>query len=187
MAACLLLLAFITPAQAAPIVYTETVVGSGTLGQTPFTDALITLTAIADTDHVMIDAMGFFVVANKSTSVQIDNGGSALFSSFTETFVDPTHQVAGLRQGPIILALQQAAFGTYDLKTPIAPMSGVPFINASDTFATNAGNFSITSTTGDATSEATALGAPVPEPSTFILAGLGALGLTAVLRRCRRD
>jgi hypothetical protein len=187
MAACLLVLAFIAPAQASPIVYTETVVGSGSLGETPFTNALITLAATADTDHVMIDAMGLFVVANKSTSVQIENGGSALFSSFTETFVDPTHQVAGLRQGPIILALQQAAFGTYDLKTPIAPMSGVPFINPTDAFATNAGDFSITSTTGNATFEASVAGAPVPEPSTFILAGLGALGLTAVLRRFRRD
>ena len=37
MAACLLVLAFLAPAEATSIVYTETVVGSGTLGQTPFT------------------------------------------------------------------------------------------------------------------------------------------------------
>jgi hypothetical protein len=65
-------------------------------------------------------------------------------------------------------------------------MSGVPFINPTNTFATTASDFSITSTTGNATFEATVVGASVPEPSTFILAGLGALELTAVLRRCRR-
>ena len=53
---------------AAPIAYTEAVVGSGQLGTSAFTNALVTLTAFADTDNIKgVDTPGPVVAADSAT------------------------------------------------------------------------------------------------------------------------
>src|SRR5262245_18056603 len=97
LAATLGLLAAADSDGAAPITYTETVVGSGSLAGPPFTDALITLTATADTDNVMSLGAGAFLVENASATFQVAGVGSGTFSFAGFTFDQQSTQVVGLQ------------------------------------------------------------------------------------------
>src|SRR4051812_22792256 len=80
---------------AGPITYTETVVGSGSLGGTSFTDSLITVTATADTNDILNPATGFFQVGNASVAIQVAGVGSGMATIPGTTFVNQTTQVVG--------------------------------------------------------------------------------------------
>ena len=60
-------LGWAAPTQAAPITYTETSIASGTLGGTPFTNALVTVEFTADTSGVIEPLPGVFVNQGTAT------------------------------------------------------------------------------------------------------------------------
>ena len=77
-AIALLLLAAPGSADADPVTFTETGTGSGSLGSQDFTNALITLTATADTNDVFSTGIGASVPV--SLSVNVAGIGSGTFS-----------------------------------------------------------------------------------------------------------
>jgi hypothetical protein len=172
------LLAFAAPTtalHAAPITYTETVTASGTLGSTPFANALVTLTQTADTANIVQSGVVIGIPATTST-VTVAGIGAGTFTIPTATFVVPIASLGGLLAGPIdltsfpIVALLNPAFATYDLQSSIGPLSGTAFINTGLPFATTAGGLVLTSTSSPATFQAV-----IPEPSSLVLTGVAAL------------
>jgi hypothetical protein len=176
-------------AEAAPITYTESVIGTGWLGQTPFTNALVTFTSYADTDQVSAQgSFGAFAVINHYASVSVAGLNTAMFYTETSTFVsgpgaglgagsfEPTLTI----NGPVynnyqedIFDVSNAPFNKYNLKSSIGPVSGTALFNAYGAFNTSAGYFSLASTSGNPTFQAIS-SAPTtaPEPSSLILFGV---------------
>ena len=174
-------------ARAELITFTETAIASGSLGGTPYINALITLTSTADTTAVTENS-GFFSVINTSATVDVPLIGTAAFAITTTTFDNQTFvpPAAGISSGISILDTFSDTFGSYDLKSSIGPIVGPAFINSNEPFSTSLGDFIITSVSGDVTFTAVLQGA-VPEPGTFGMAGTAVIvGLGASWYRKRR-
>ena len=177
-----ILLASATAARADQITFTETAVGSGSLGNTSFSDALITLTGVGDTANITFLVPGVPILP-MTVQVEIAGLGTATFTDAVHAFSNQNTLIAGFNDktiGPDILTLSNAAFAAYGLTTPINVTGPVSFFG--NGFHTSAGIFDITGVTGDVTFTATS----VPEPSALALAALGAAGCLAARRFTRR-
>lgn len=183
-------------AEAALITYTETATISGTLGATSFSNALVTITGLADTNNV-IGGGTFFSVPVVAT-VTVAGVGSG-------TLTDIVQVSSGINGNPeagfvakklvsdpfftVLLDTRNAALTNYDLKSPIGPVTG----GASTAnpfglkFGSTAGDFAITGVAnGTSTFLATGGITAVPEPSTLTGAALASLmGLGYAWRRRR--
>jgi hypothetical protein len=174
-------------ATASSIVYTESAIGSGSLGSTTFTDVEYTLTLSADTSQVVLDpsANSYHVVG--AASLFIDGIGGATFTDTVQ--VADNYAIGGAGFGDVtsnfaILFTSNPAFSAYDLQTAIGPDSGASFGNPGFTFNTTAGAFGITSSNeGDATFTATLTAAATPEPIETLPLIASLLGLWALKRR----
>ena len=176
-------------AQATPITYIISAVGSGSLGGNSFSDVSFTITAAADTSQIFTNSPGILQVPDLSATISISGLGTATFNG-TTNFVNQNEGGIGITGGSSsargpgadILALENDAFDTYDLSSSIGPFSGSADYNPGFDFGTTAGNFVLNSVPGDtATFQATLQ--TVPEPATISLVGLGALALA--IRRKR--
>ncbi len=178
-------LAFVTVSgQAASVTYIETITASGSLGGTSFRNALVTITAIADTKNVM--GVPLFpnvrAVDDDSATIDIAGLGTATFTgSGTHVFVAQATPFStgavGIAAGTIaspeadILDIVNPAFGTYGLTTSIGPLSGAASGGGGGafSFATSSGPLFFDSFFGtDGTFQAIV----VPEPPSLALAGI---------------
>jgi hypothetical protein len=174
------------------ITYTETVIASGSLNGTAFTNASLTISATANTTQIISGGGGFFSVIPTSNSFTITGVGSGSFTSsifdvfVNQTFSSPSAAAGfGGDGGASILDTFNSAFSTYALATAIGPISGSSFINSGSSFATTAGGFVLTSTTGNVSFTATPAG--VPEPSSLAMCGVaGMIGLVVARMRRKR-
>jgi hypothetical protein len=166
-------------AGAGPILYTEQAVGSGTLGGVPFTNALVTVTFTGDTANVTGGPLFLNTVGAETVTVA-GIGTAAVTEPFLDAFDNQSTSGAGIGAGtsssfaPDILDTFNPAFATYDLRSFIGPLSGIPAFNPTITFSTSLGAFNLQSVAGDSTFTATS---PVPEPSGLALLGLGTAAL----------
>jgi PEP-CTERM motif len=183
-AAVVLALAFcVGSAGAGTITYTETAVGSGSLGGVNFTDAAITLVAVADTANVT-GSSGDYSVNNTSMTVDVAGVGSGTFTIPTVSYFYSGYGSYFDDNGEDnILGVNPPGL-SYDLQTSLATVSGTTSINYYVTFATSAGTFHLTSTESNGTYQATL--AAVPEPSSLVLAGTAALAGLGLWTRRRR-
>jgi hypothetical protein len=186
-----------TAVSAGPIVYTMTATATGTLGTTAFTGAAITVTSVADTS-------GAFVASGTTPDLNWQNNAFsstiAIAGIGTETFTDQTFWVDPNGAGDIIfgdvddgggffggiLGLTQLFVGleTYNLQSAFGPVSfafdfETGAFNAFQNIHTSGGLLSLVATNDTFTAAST------PEPASFLLGGLGLVGLPA-LRRARR-
>ena len=132
---------------AAPITYTFSATGSGSLGDNPFSNSLFQITATADTSQILSPAPGIFRVTDSMATVVVSNLGSATFVITTINVGNQNVSSVGFSdpgQNLAILFVSNPAFATYDLSTAIGPVSGPPIFNAGDQFLTSGGNFSLT-------------------------------------------
>ena len=120
-------------AEAASVTYTETFVGSGSLGGTEFAFALVTLVATADTNNVFSVSNPSFTVYevnNASTTVTVSGIGTGTFTGNTSTS-DTQYDgssFAGFTDDSVslIVAVGGSAFSTYDLTSSIGPIGLLP-------------------------------------------------------------
>jgi hypothetical protein len=195
-AAALGLLAMAGRVDAALINYTETVVASGSLGGTSFTDATLIIDAMANTTDVVEAGRGSYYVDGLSVSFTLNlaggGGDAGTFTSPGKAFVTQADQTFGIQLPTTTLAedvlvVQSPDLGGFDMKTEIGPLTGTAIITPGQAFATSFGDLILTSTSGDATFRANFVGAAVPEPSSLVLGGLGGLATALGLARRRNE
>ena len=185
-------------AEAGSITYIEAGSGSGYLGTSNFTDALVTLTATADTGNITTYILGFAVPAASAT-VNVAGIGTATITAPVIVFVMDMQQGfplvphAGFAFEPgtpnegfsTIMTLQNSAFASYNLATSIGPLTGPGGpTGPGSPFGTSLGSFAFTDFLGTSTFQATAV--TVPEPSTLVEAGTSILVLASYAWRRRR-
>jgi hypothetical protein len=173
----LLCLAFVsTQAAATAITYTESAIGSGTIGNAQFNDALITISWTGDTTNVQ-DLGGFFEndTAPGAVLLTIAGFGSAHFTDALYVFDNQGGVTVGFAfSGQSILDTVSGVFSGYNLMTDIGPITDASFIRPDVSYATDAGLFNL-QTAGNSTFTAST-GSGVPEPTTLSLLGIGLLG-----------
>lgn len=169
-----------------PITYTEQVVASGTLGTATFTDALITIGLSGDTGNVT-GGSGFFTNMVGTFTVDISGVGEAVFTDSMEVFVNqafspPAAGFGDISTGGSVLDTFNSVFASYDLTTPIGPISGGSFIRPDLSFGTTLGALNITSA-GDSTFTASTSAVPEPASRIFLAAAIAAILVYRVRRR----
>ena len=171
--------------QAAPVTYTLSGTGSGSLGEQAFADAPFTITAVTDTSQITSPLRGIYTVPNATATVAIAGlGVSAAFTIPTITVDNQNLSLAGLSapdQNRAILLVASPAFATYNLVTSVGPATGSTGFNPGFAFSTAAGDFSLRAAPG-----ATFQASVVPEPPPLALFGIGALGLVGCSWRYAR-
>ena len=142
-------------ANATPIIFEFSGTGSGLIGGTPFTDALVVYTGTADTDNVLTLEPGMgvtlYAVGLDALTVNIAGIGTAMITDpakildFPQAIIDPDGDIpalpglllmrgddpSDLEQGIGMAAVFGNALAGYDLKTSIGPITdlgGVGFI-----------------------------------------------------------
>jgi hypothetical protein len=176
--------------QAAPIIYTFTGSGTGTLGATPFTSANFVATLTTDTSQVIFQSV-FGALGAIGIPAQIDISGVGLETFTGVTFLSTFSNVLDFGEGNgalfnapgNLIENDNSAFLGYDLvsnKTVTGPnVYLAQFVNAN----TSGGALSFTRMS-NVTFQA-AVGTGTPEPATFFLL-LGALAAVPLVKRVNR-
>jgi hypothetical protein len=178
------------PAKAVPITYTVTGIGTGCFSSSVcfddinFTNALITITAVGDTDHVT-EFSSVWLNSDLPVSITVDGIGTGHLVGFA--FDDPTN-VSGAAAGiagvsaPILGTISDTDFSNYDLKTAIGPITGIGGFGFGAVHSTDFGEFLLQSV-GQTTFTATINATPLPSALPLFATGLGALGLLGWRRK----
>lgn len=156
-------------ASADPLTYTLSGNGSGVLNGTSFTNSLITLQAVAD-PSTLTSSGGVSYVTASSATVSVAGIGSDTFTVTVKAYAYNPNSAAGFSfNDGVIIAMSNPQLGSWNLISPIGPVSGTAAHNAGP-WSTKNGNFQVSSIS-------TATFQAVPEPTTMVALGLGALGL----------
>jgi hypothetical protein len=186
-------------ASAAPITYSLSTTATGTLGASPFTDALVTVTLTGDTSNVTAGPPPFtdVVVNPGSATVSVSGLGTGTFTDsivIVDTLSDTT--VLG---GPAVLILDNTSgtgillqtgsvFTSYDLRSSLGPITGTGGVasgsHMTPIFPTTAGD--LTWAVGQSLGTSTFTASTVPEPASLTLFSVGLLGLTGLCLRRKR-
>ena len=183
---CVALAALSATASAAVMTYTQTATLSGTLGGTSFTNAAVTFRMTADTANIQIISNEILMPTLAGvTTIDIAGFETATFngsSDFGVLAADYSTEVgfsavgfADLTNVTSIAFIYQTSEPAYGLATATT-LTGTGRFN-SGPFSTTLGDLELTGASGSSTFTA------VPEPSAFVLLGLGAIGLATRRRR----
>lgn len=194
-----ILLAFTSLCWSTPIVFTHSVIASGSLEGVPFSDIAVTITGLGDTSNRLFNGTNITLDLT-SASVSLQNIGIFDFTApllenvnFTDTAPNDI-PIVGLSRGPIIgLDLLSGpsddAVKGWDMTTSIGPLVGqgqilqwVPPLFPHpwpDGVATTGGHLIL----NDATTAVTFSATIIPEPATFALLIAGVLPI--LLAHCR--
>jgi hypothetical protein len=142
-------------AVATPIRYVMTTTATGKLGDTTFTDRIVTFTATADTANVVAIPPQVLAAPALTSTVDVAGIGSGSFTGASFVLLHTVNWYGGLWSGTIaapgdlILIEFVSAFDSYRLQTSIGPEPGLiaPNPNVSyspnTSFATTAGDLTI--------------------------------------------
>jgi PEP-CTERM motif len=178
-------------AQAAPITFIHTGLGSGTLAGNPFAGAAFTITSTGDTDDRVAFASGFFIDHLTST-IDIAGIGVLTFITGTRTFVNNSGDIvgfsrAGLGGVDLYNGPQNVVFDTWDMLTSIGPIAGAIGLLQWGNSPVNTSGGVLFFESGPSSGFFQAIvGNQVPEPGTLALAGIAILALSLARRRSIR-
>jgi PEP-CTERM motif len=177
-------------AHATPITYTLSTTASGDLGGVSFTDALVTITVDSDTADVDSGAGYIYNPATDGADLSIAGFSPTTFSSSMDIFyANGGNYYVGIEDelGPFLFAEVSNGFAGYNLASSLGPLIGATNqdLGSNVDTPTAAGNFFLTSDSGDTTFTATlnSTASPTPEPSTICLFGTGAVVMLGTARR----
>jgi hypothetical protein len=185
-------------AHATAITYSLSTTASGSLGGSPFTNALVTVTLTGDTANIIPGPPPHTgVVVNPGTaSVSVSGLGSGTFTDsivIVDTLSDlsifgvPAVLFLDNTTGTGIVLQTGSAFSTYDLGDPFGPLTGTGGVASGSSitpvFPTTAGD--LTWAVGQSLGTSTFTAKATPEPEALLLAGSGLMAVLA-RRRFRR-
>ena len=174
------MLAVASPAHAGSVTYTAQTNGTGTLGQTAFNNAQITITYTGNTDDINSAGQVFQISKGKAT-VTVAGIGTATFTdpmAVTDVQFQNQGGITDLSNQSDVLNVLNSAFGSYQLNTSIGPISGTALNESDISFPTSRGGLLIGLTGENASfTAAVAAGPIVPEPTTITLFGVAFLGM----------
>jgi hypothetical protein len=189
--ACALAVVLPAAAKAHPITFADITIASGTIGQTSFTNALITISAFADTSNIapIVGGDGFSL-DNASASITIGSLGTFTFvtgTRFFQNFGLPGFSRAStsgfdLINGPA----GEPAFSSWAMLTSIGPITGFGGVlqwsagGPLPAVVTSGGTLVLSDGAADITFSARV---SAPEPSTILLIATALLGLGRFMRR----
>lgn len=174
-------------AMAGSITYTESFTASGTVNGTPF-DTVVSFTMTADPNQVFgnCDGQGgIYCTPNGIAGVTIQGIGFGTFTNQFYVFDNQNNAVAGFSAIGVedIVDLSNTAFASYNLKSPIGPLSATFFFTDNGVqLGSSLGTIIFDSFSGTPTFTASESGT-TPEPGSFVLFGSGVLGFAITLRR----
>ena len=163
-----------------------TVVASGSLGGSSYTNELVTITGVGDTDDITSDGTVHLLSFGLQTTVEIDGLGSGLFTDSVQAVVNNNSELAGFGNSSIatgLLFVNAPIFETYDLLSGLGPVSGEAIPVFGIGHETDAGAFRINSVFGDATFSVQIDNVPEPSSSLAIVA----VGFLTLIRRSRNS
>jgi hypothetical protein len=116
----------ISAVQADTINYTDSGIASGLIGNTPFTNALVTLSADGDTANAQL-FMGVWINLVITLDISIEGIGTGeVTGSIFFAFSQPTPSGGGFgADSNFIIGTASPSFSTYDLTTAFGPITGV--------------------------------------------------------------
>src|SRR5215470_15090090 len=141
------------PTFAAPIIYTEETMATGSLGGQPFSYADVLLTFTGNTIHVFNPLPGIFVNRPGPATVHVEGIRTATFTDVIQAVDNQPIPLAGFGDVTAnrgILFTINADFSTYDLRSPIGPLTGASRTTFGFAFPTTEGSF-ILNTVGEST------------------------------------
>ena len=170
----------ITVAGAVPITYTWQGVTSGSLNGESFTDAVLTITAHADTDLIEDFSETVSRVSVIDAKVSVESIGSDFLTGTIMAVSNRGSSTVGISNfdfNRAILFVDDPSVSTYDLSTSFGPIAGPVRFNSGFEFPTLGGDFSLSEVVDSATFQAVA----VPEPASWalMLGGLALAGFAA--------
>jgi PEP-CTERM motif len=181
-----MLMSSAAPVRAGLVTYTETVTGSGSLGETNFTNDLITVTGVGNTANIF-NPLPTILAVPVQASVTVAGVGTADFTDSILVFVNPSMGggFTDTTNGLDVLDIVSNTVASYDLTTSFGLVSGPSFLTSYGPLGTSFGSLSYI-VNSDVTFVAVA-SAAVPEPSALVLSGIAAsAGLGVCARRRNR-
>ena len=172
---------FLAHALAAPIMFTHTGTGSGTIDEVSFSDAEFTITALGATENRQVTGPGLtYFIDHDSASIEINGVGTLEFVTATRTFVNPVVSLVGFSRAgsggfDLFNGPNNVAFSTWDMLDSIGPINGSGVLLLWDALpvVTDAGVLVFS----DSTSIATFQAVVVPEPASMFLMLIGVVVL----------
>ena len=114
---------------ASPMTYIYEGAGSGSLNGVAFAESRFVITAIGDTDDVIVIDSSSSFLNHRSVSIGIDGVGSYEINTQTRTFVNNASKIAGFSRGgdwgaDLIWFGPDESFASWDLVTQLDTVSG---------------------------------------------------------------